>query len=349
MARVEKPERGLPSLNESRVRRRRAIVLGRVQLREAAPRFWLWLMVVLGAFAVVYWRYAEGQLSSAKSAVMAKQRAIASVLGPRIDPFRDRIEKWTLELAGNWQGDQVAPGASLAALEGAPAVYLRLLLKNATSPESIRKAAEVSVRDGFTSCLLPQKQHGVTPGPSCKSPGDCSLGQICDEYGTCAPPGEPFNLRIAYRAMRILSTKWTDDLHNAENDLSVRIFDRDLDKVAANDVPIAIDLLTRSKYFVLVLDEDPKEGLPEPINDVARAETEAERIQRASHLARIGVWDLKTDTQVVRLLGDAAGKIVPVGERGVTDPPVVAAQQRQINNCALALAVRESLEKSGSK
>ena len=34
-------------------------------------------------------------------------------------------------------------------------------------------------------------------------------------------------------------------------------YDRDLDAVTKNDVPVAIELLARAKYFTLVLDEDP--------------------------------------------------------------------------------------------
>ena len=76
---------GLPSLNEARAERRRAIALGRVRMASIPPQFWLWTAIALGAFSVVYWRIAQGQIETRRSQVMAKQRAIAQTLGPQ-DP-----------------------------------------------------------------------------------------------------------------------------------------------------------------------------------------------------------------------------------------------------------------------
>ena len=79
---------GLPSLNQARAERRRAIALGRVRMASIPPQFWLWTAIALGAFSVVYWRIAQGQIETRRSQVMAKQRAIAVTLGPKIMPFR---------------------------------------------------------------------------------------------------------------------------------------------------------------------------------------------------------------------------------------------------------------------
>src|SRR5690606_37313113 len=87
-------QRGLPSLQVSKEQRRRAIVLGKVRLRDAAPNFWLWTMVLFVAFGVIYWHIAERQLQSHKSEVMARQRALVQELEPRFGPVRDRIEAW---------------------------------------------------------------------------------------------------------------------------------------------------------------------------------------------------------------------------------------------------------------
>ena len=71
-------------------------------LRGRLPHlhFWLWALTVLGAFSVIYWRVAEGQLDGRKAQVMSKQRAIAKTIGPKILPFRDKVETWARELAG---------------------------------------------------------------------------------------------------------------------------------------------------------------------------------------------------------------------------------------------------------
>ncbi|HEX2879801.1 MAG TPA: hypothetical protein VHO25_09745 [Polyangiaceae bacterium] len=349
--RTEERERGLPSINESRRRRRRAIVLGRVQVREAAPQFWLWVFAVLAAFGVIYWRYAEGQLLNQKGAVMAKQRAIASVLGPKIHPFTERVERWTRELGGQWSTDQVASGIDLEQFTHASGAYLRLLIEDAQSNDALTKAAAKSVRDGFTACLFAQdKAVSPTQGEPCKAISDCPAGKLCNDYSVCTPPGEPFNLRLGYRALRILTSKWSDELHAARNDLEVRTFELDLDKAAEHDVPLAIELLTRSKYFTVLLDEPPNKAEDGSPAEAANAdETPAEHRQRVAHPVRIGVWDLQTDQPVLKLRTEAVGSVVAVGDKQVTDPRIVAAQQRQVNNCALALTVKEKLSAATPK
>jgi hypothetical protein len=142
----------------------------------------------------------------------------------------------------------------------------------------------------------------------------------------------------------VLTSKWSDELHEARNDLEVRTFDLDLDKAAEHDVPLAIELLTRSKYFTVLLDEPPSTPADGSPAQVASAnETPAEHRQRVAHPVRIGIWDLQTDQPVLKLRTEAVGSVVAVGEQQVADPRVIAAQQRQVNNCALALTVKEKL------
>lgn len=310
-----------------------------------APQFWLWTAVILGGFFVVYWRVVQGQLESEKNQVMAKQRAIAKTLGPRILPFRDRLEGWVLELSGPWQRQESKSEVSLAELRVSPGVYLRLRLKNAIRRERIRDAAANSLRDGFTSCLFVDRaSQNLAEGKACKASADCKPGELCNEWNVCKPPPRPYNLRLAYRAMRVLSTDWTDELHQAGSDLAVAAYDRDLQSVARTDVPVAIDLLQRAKFFTVVIDEEPKQGLPKALPDAS--ETEEERLARVPHMARVGIWNLETGENVLKLRGEASGKFVPVGKRVVDDPVNRAAQQRQANSCALALTVQQALQQT---
>lgn len=336
--------RGLPSLAQARAERRRAMVAGQVRLRAMAPIFWLWTGIGLGLFAVVYWWLTERELQSQKANLMAKQRAVVQSLGPRIFPFRDAIEKWTMELAGPWRGQHIAPDANLEKVRTSPGVYLRLRLGNATDARKIAQAAARSLHDGFTSCFFVQ-QTAPDPrkGSHCETASQCQSGLLCNEWDVCAPPPRPYNMRLAYRALRVLSNEWTDALHEAGTDLAVRMCERDLESVTKNDVPIAIEVLSRAKYVTVVLDEDPPKGLPAVVKD-AGSETDEERVQRAAHAARVGVWDLRTQQLVLRVRREAAGTFVPVGDRVVRRTETVAAQQRQANSCALALAVRSAAE-----
>ncbi len=46
----------------------------------------------------------------------------------------------------------------------------------------------------------------------------------------------------------------------------------------------------RAKYFLAVIDEDPKGGLPEVAD--GGVESDEERVQRTPHYARVGLWRL---------------------------------------------------------
>ena len=335
---------GLPSLNEARAERRRAIALGRVRMAAIPPQFWLWTAVALGAFTVVYWRVAQGQIETRRSQVMAKQRAIAQTLGPKIVPFRDQVEGWVRELAANFPGDFVDPEASLEKISTSPGVYFRLRMANTGSVKAIRAAARASLHDGFTSCLFVRVgATDPTKGAACRVTADCTSGLLCNEWNACNEPPRPYNMRLAYRALRVLSSDWTDEVHEADTELGLNAYDRDLDSVSKRDVPVAIELLSRSRYFTLVLDEDPAGGVPPEAPDAG--ETPDERVQREPHAARIGIWDLKTKSPLLRLKADAAGHFVPVGDRVVQNPETVMAQQRQTNSCALALAAKDALSR----
>jgi len=336
---------GLPSLNEARAERRRAIALGRVRMASIPPQFWLWTAIALGVFSVVYWRITQGQIETRRSQVMAKQRAIAVSLGPKILPFREQVEGWVRELAAPFPGDFVDRSASLEKVSTSPGVYFRLRMANTGSVKAIRAAARGSLHDGFTSCLFVHNgAPDPTSGPTCRVTSDCTSGLLCNEWSVCSQPPRPYNMRLAYRALRVLSSDWTDEVHEADTELGLNAYDRDLDSVAKRDVPVAIELLSRSRYFTLVLDEDPEGGLP--AETAGSPETPDERVQRTAHTARIGIWDLKTQSPLLRLKADAAGNFVPVGDRVVQDPATVAAQQRQINSCALGLAARDALAKN---
>lgn len=338
----ERRERGLPSLNQARLERQRAFVVGKVRMPGVPVHFWLWTAVGLSLFGIIYWRIAQGQLESARSRVMADQRAMAVALGPKLFPVRDRVEKWAQELAGDFPGAFVAPGTDLKKIQTGGSVYLRLRLSSAKDPKTLRKAAVNSLRDGFTSCLFVTRQSGdPTQGAPCRTGGDCKSGRLCNEWNVCAEPQQPFNMRLVYRTLRVLSSDWTDEVHLASSELALAGYQRDLDGVAKRDVPVTVDLLARSKYFTLVLDEDPPGGLPTELPGAD--ETPEERVQRTAHFARIGIWELKSGQPVLRMRTEALGEFLMLGRKRAPEPTNLAAQQRQVNSCQMALRVREAL------
>jgi hypothetical protein len=336
-------ERGLSAFNEARQVRRRAIVFGRVRIREVATRFWILTFVGLAVFAVVYYRYSEAQLAAQRHDVKSRQRAVAAAIGSGALELRDKLEGWVQELAGESIVPRVAAGVSLDAVSREPGIYFRLLLADARDPIAIRIAATRSRRDGFTSCLFVGRSGDPKQGTTCKETSQCGPGELCNDFRVCAPPSPPYNARLLYEATRLLVPEWDAALEAAPNDMQVRAIELDLEDTAKHEVPAAVTLVRTSKYFTLLLDEPAsEEDAPQELD-----ETAAERVQAVDHFVRVGLWDIERGERLLSLRLEAAGRYVAVGQNRKETIDVERAQRRQANNCALATRVRAVLA-SGS-
>src|SRR5690349_17981325 len=143
--RPQDKERGLEAVNQSRVLRRRAMVDGRVRIREVATRFWLATFAGLIVFSVVYYQYAQSALDKRKSALRARQRAVALGMGEDGAKLRDKLEAWATSLASAEPARSlVAADLDLDAVSRGPGVYLRVARADAKSVEDIRRAAKGS-------------------------------------------------------------------------------------------------------------------------------------------------------------------------------------------------------------
>ena len=331
-------------MNESRHTRRRAIVLGRVRVREIATRFWLFTFAGLLLFSVAYYRYAEGELAKRRGDVLSQQRAVAAAVGADAFALRDKLEAWVLALAAGELAPRVDPAVSLSAIAEGPGIYLRLRQSDAGSAAGMRAAAARSLHDGFTSCLFVGRAGDPKAGVECKATSQCGPGELCNDWGVCAPPSQPYNLRLLYEGLKVVEPDWVSKLEATRDDLQVLALELDLQDAAKHEIPAAVELVRRSKYFTVVLDELPAGGLPEAAADAADLrETPEERLQAMDHFVRIGIWDIERSQQLLGLRVEAAGRYVAVGRGVAKDPRIARAQQRQANNCAVGTEVREVL------
>lgn len=303
-----------------------------MKTRWPAPKFWGWAALILAAMGIFYWKNEQSRVEGARQALLARQRAVDAELGPRWKPLRDRIEAWTMELAGEAKPD-VIETAELASFgfRDAPGIYLRLPLSSAKTLDGIRSGAKDSLRDGFTSCLFRIANPDPFAGPACRHTRDCAPGQLCNEVDHCAPPAQPYNLRVAYRAMRVLDDVWMRDIEAADGDLRVRVLTESFDDLVKDDIPVAIDLLTRAKYYLVVVDEAE---LTKPDGGLAA-------IDAAPHAARVALHRLADGKLLLRVRREASAELV--GAQGGLEPRTADARQRQANACALALEVRAAL------
>lgn len=321
--------RGLKAIEEAR--------LARGKSRFPPPRFWAWTAVILAATGIFHWKWTQGQLEGTRQRLLAEQRNVAAELGPKWEALRGSAERWTLELARDG-GPEIIDHDALAGWDfrEKPGLYLRLRVDEANEVESLRKSLKSSLRDAFTACLLRVPNPSLLGGPECKKTRDCAVGQLCNELNRCSAPAQPYNLRVAYRTMSVLSDEWVRDVQDAGTELRLRLLGAMFQDTVRDDLPIAVDLLARAQYLMVVLDE-PVVGLRVPDGG-----STSQALRGARHLARVAVWRLSDGKNVLRIRREAQGQLLG-GTPTVADDEVLEARQRQANGCALALAVREAM------
>ena len=299
------------------------------------PRFWVWAIVFIGAGLIVWWKIDEGEINKMRGELLARQRVVVEELGPKWLPLRDRIEKWTQECAVGAFHDE--PNPDLVEewdFRKMPGIYLRVGLTAAKSTNTIREAANKSLKDGFTACLFRVNNPSPLAGPKCETTEQCPPRNICNEFNHCAEPHQPFNARLAYKALFMLTDEWIADTQAITNRLTMRGAAATFEANNRYDLPIATDLLARSKYFLAVVDE-PVEGndgldLPE-VSDAG--EQDDRSIPTAAHPARICLWRLEDDKKMIAIRRDADGELRSASTANI-DPKTMIARKRQANSCA---------------
>ncbi len=293
---------------------------------------------------MVWWRVEESRLQSARNELLAKQRAIVAELGPRWYPLREKIERWTTQCATDFK-PVVEPEAGKGwDFRNMPGIYLRLPQAAASDSKAIRRAANTSLHDGFTSCLLRTAQVQPTAGRRCETTAQCAPGEMCNDFLHCASHSQPFNLRIAYHSLHVMSEAWVAEIQQITNNLTIRGAAATFEDVNRFDIPVATDLLQRAKYFMVVVDEpstDSATSPQAPARDAGAPEVGGQAISNEPHRARVCVWRLSDDKRMLAVVGHAAGKLM--GGAAEMAGSVREALQQQANSCALALDVREAM------
>ncbi len=287
----------------------------------------MWLGSAAGVALVLlgYHFFAGRKLDAQKEDLLAKQRAVDKTVGAEWYPLRDKLEKITVDSALAWPDeDFVDTKAKEWDFRTLPGLYLRLRVTEAKDVSAIRKNALGSFKDGFSGCLLREANPVGARGDA-----DGGLG---------VAPDQPWNLRQAYTATRILTNEWVDEVRGSTDDLRLRVFEEQYRKDSETVIPVAIEIVKRAQFFLLVLDEDT----PEAMEKSDGGPISAESLQRVPHNARVRIVDLKTGGDLAHLRKAAHGSFVMAGGQ-LTDPEATAAVERQVQSCSLALEVQEAL------
>jgi len=321
---VDKRELGLKAVHSARAERKQS------KYGKISGSAWL---IAAGAVVVtllVAYLLSDRTLSTEKDEILSQQRAAVSTVGAEWYPLRDKLEKITLDATSRFDGDKVDLEAAKLDFRSAPGIYLRLRVDDAKNTESLRKNAQDSVKDAFTGCLLREPNAALARGDA-----DAGIG-----------PDQPWNLRQAYSSTRVLTDEWTNEVKAADDKDRLRVFRQQYDKAKRDEIPLAIDIIKRAQFFLLVLDEDVEEAR-ELSGDAGHITQEA--LQQVPHPARVLLVNLKTNAEIARVRKTAEADFQFVGEQAVRDPEIRAAMKRQVNNCALAQAVWSSLRPETAK
>ncbi len=312
----KKRQRGLPAVARAREDR------GSGRARWTTQAGLVALAVVVGGF-VAHRFISERVLADERQGLLAKQRAVSVTLGEQWFPVRDRIENAILAAATSDPSDFVSPEAHRGAFRTQPGLYLRMRVADARDATTIRRVAADARKDALATCLLREpNERGVR--------GEIDGGAFAEQ---------PWNLGQAYAATRILTDDWVRDVQGANDDLRLRVFREQYDRAIASDVPLAIDILKRAQFLLLALDEDVAEAAQ--LTDGGGLTEEA--LQLVRHPTRVYLFALPSGKELLRLRRSGEARVIPAGERVVTDEETLDAMQRQANNCALARLVLEEL------
>ena len=315
---AEKRELGLKAVHSARAER------GKSKYGKISGKAWLVGGALVVATLGMAWLLSDRTLSTEKDDILSQQRAAVTVVGAEWYPLRDKLEKITLDAASRYEGDKVDFEAAKIDFRSSPGIYLRLRVDDAKNTESLRKNAKDSVKDAFTGCLLREPNVALSRGDA-----DAGIG-----------PDQPWNLQKAYASTRVLTDEWTAEVKASDDKDRLRVFRQQYEKAKRDEIPLAIDIIKRAQFFLLVLDEDVPEAR-ELSGDAGHITEEA--LQQVPHPARVHLVNLKTGAEIARVRKTAEADFQFVGEQAVRDPEVRAAMKRQVNNCALAQAVWASL------
>ncbi|HTE46873.1 MAG TPA: hypothetical protein VK636_16620 [Gemmatimonadaceae bacterium] len=300
----------------------------RGKFNRASPNFWLFAALGVVAILLTYRFFATRKLDGDKEVLLSKQRAVQATVGVEWDKVRDQMEKFALESAGPWPGDWKDSNAAEWDFRTVPGVYLRLRASEASDVNRLRKSAQGSLRDGFVACFLREPNAAGARG----------------ELDGGLFPDQPWNLRQAYASTRILTDDWVNEVKESGDDLRLRVFEQQYRQAIDHEIPTAIEIIKRAQFFLLVLDEDTPEAAA--LTDGGAITSDV--LQLVPHDARVTILNLRNGNPIARIKRRASASAVPAGERAITDPEIVDAVKRQVNNCSLAMAVSAAIGFQGA-
>jgi hypothetical protein len=329
--------RGLSAVERSRAERRK---FPRPPWKAAA-----WFGLVVAVALGLYGYRASSDLDGERQVLLSKQRATRAELEPLWSALRSKIESSAKDLAST-SGEELIEREELSRFpfQQLPGIYLRIRQGQADNPEKLQAAALTASKDAFTACLMRTAGDSPIAGAECTRTSQCPSGQLCNELSRCARPAQPYNLRLAYRALFVIEEAWAEEVRTTRSDLTLSALSGTFDDVMRSEIPIAIELLSKAQFILLVVDElaEPGGGAP----DAGPPPEDRDVLEGKTWFSRVGLYRLSDGKPIVRMRREVKGQLL--GGSRAADPEVEAARLRQARSCALALELRQAVEGVGA-
>lgn len=324
--------RGLSAVERSRAERRK---FPRPPWKAAA-----WFALVVAVALGLYGYRASSELDGERQVLLSKQRATRAELEPLWSALRSKVESSAKDLVSAPDEELVErEELSRFPFQQLPGIYLRVRQGQADSPEKLQAAALTASKDAFTACLMRTAGDSPIAGAECTRTSECPSGQLCNELDRCARPAQPYNLRLAYRALFVIEEAWAEEVRTTRSDLTLSALAGTFDDVMRSEIPIAIELLSKAQFILLVIDELPERSVETP--DAGPSAEDRDVLEGKTWFSRVGLYRLSDGKPLVRMRREVKGQML--GGSRAADPEVEAARLRQARSCALALELREAV------
>ena len=217
-------------------------------------------------------------------------------------------------IADTYPGDFTEPAVHTWDFRDDPGLWVRLRLSDVHDAEDFRRVIPFSTHDGFTSCLF--------------------RAEAANEVKNGVLGEQPWNLKTAYQAVRVLGDDWLSEVESADSQLRLRAFDEQWVNARDRDIPRSIEMMTRSTFYLFVYDEDVPEMMTVGGGGDGGAPGMAE-LQIVPHPVRIQLVDLKKKKLVMRrrLTADSSYRLA--GDGAPLGQDTERAVRRQVQNCQL--------------
>lgn len=307
-------KRGLPAVHTLRAARKTG------RFGRTTVTLLIYGVAALAVVMVAYNWFSNRAIEDSRRQLAGEVKAARATVGAKWTLLRDELEALSLgeNGAATYPGDLTDPDVHGWDFRDDPGFYVRIPLSDlAGDPshraEDFRRSAQFSVHDGFTSCLLRAEAS--------KNPTN---GILSDQ---------PWNLKTAYQAVRVLGDDWLHEVDVADSQLRLRAFAEQWQTARDDAIPRAIDMMTRATFYLLVYDEDVAEmAAITPLDGGVPGMAE---LQIIPHPVRIQLVDLRKKKLLLRrrLTVDSSYRLA--GESAQLGEGAERAVRRQVQNCQL--------------